>query len=51
MAEPETHPEVSAALNDGPQAAGMQPQDDTPDAVKRMTHEVDTDDMFVQGGE
>ena len=33
-----------------PMAADDDPQD-TPELVKHTTHEVDTDDMFVQGGE
>ena len=35
-------PEVPAALTDDPQAEAMAP----PDTVKKMTHEVDADDMF-----
>ncbi|HEX8419407.1 MAG TPA: hypothetical protein VF638_05275 [Sphingomonas sp.] len=30
---------------------GAADQQNTPDLVKKVTHEVDTDDMFVQGGE
>ena len=32
-------------------AAGAPDPQGTPDLVKKVTHEVDTDDMFVQGGE
>jgi hypothetical protein len=32
-------------------AAGAADQQGTPDLVKKVTHEVDVDDMFVQGGE
>lgn len=31
--------------------AGAADQQSTPDLVKKVTHEVDTDDMFVQSGE
>lgn len=44
------HLEVPAAITDAPQSAPMEPQTDE-DAVKPLTNEVDTDDMFVQGGE
>ncbi len=44
------HPEIPAALSDGPQAAGMKPPTGK-EAVSKMTHEVDTDDMFAPGGE
>lgn len=38
-------PPVPVAITDGPQAEAMEPTDG-PDAVKKTTHEVDTDDMF-----
>ena len=40
-----TNPELPAAITDQAQAEAMQPAGDE-DVVKKMTHEVDTDDMF-----
>lgn len=36
--------EIPAAITDGPQAQAMQPVDDA-EAVKKMTHDSDSDDM------
>lgn len=44
MAEPDI-PELPAAITDAPQAAAMEPQEGSA-IVKKVTHEVDTDDMF-----
>lgn len=41
-------PEIPAAITDEPQADAMAPVEGA-EAVKRMTHEVDTDDMFGSG--
>lgn len=49
MTDPE-HPEIPSAITDEPQATGMEPQSGE-QAVKKVTHEIDSDDMFVQGGE
>lgn len=38
-------PEIPAAITDEPQAAAMEPTDGDK-AVRKTTHEVDTDDMF-----
>ena len=44
------HPEIPAAITDSAQAAAMEPPTGE-EAVRKMTHEVDTDDMFAPGGE
>ena len=44
MADP-LDPELPAALPDEPQSEAMMPLEGR-DAVKKMTHDVDTDDMF-----
>lgn len=49
MPDPENL-ENSAASSGEPQGEPMEPQTDE-DAVKPLTHEIDANDMFVQGGE
>lgn len=49
MPDPTDHPEIPAAITDEPRAAGMEPESGEK-AMKKMTHEVDSDDMYSVAG-